>query len=132
MKLRKQKGFSVIEVIVSLGIFSIVSAMMSTGIIKMQRANYDNSIRTGAFSAAQRFLDRCRSLDPAGTGASTITGECSTPTDVTIADRVHTVVPRICENPLLCPSPSVKSLKAEVFFKGIKRYEVETVFARLN
>ena len=125
---KTENGFTIIEVMVSLGLFGIVSAMMVTSMVQMQRLNYDNAVRTGAFSAAQQVLDSYRATDPATLPAS---GNGAVQ-NITIGGRVYNVTPRFCPTAAHCSSANIRGISLIVAHKNVTRYTVETVFSRLQ
>ena len=52
-----EKGFTLMEILVALGLFSIISATMVPAFINHLKFNMSTEIRTGALSAAQIIFD---------------------------------------------------------------------------
>ena len=64
--MRNKRGFTLIEVLVALSLFAIVSAGVTPAIILHTRSNTESVIRAGAIAAAQFGMDNLRRQDPAG------------------------------------------------------------------
>jgi prepilin-type N-terminal cleavage/methylation domain-containing protein len=123
-----EKGFTLIEVLVAITLFSIVSMGLAGGFVMQMKANNDNAIRIQAISAAQQVLDSLRVSDPS---TYPTTGSDS-PRSISIAGRIFSVVVSYCAIPSLCTAVTTRHLRAAVTYKGKKRYEVDTVFSQLK
>jgi prepilin-type N-terminal cleavage/methylation domain-containing protein len=126
--MRREQGFTIVEVMVSLGIFGIVSAMMATSMVQMLRTNYDNEVRSGAYSAAQLVLDDFRSqnislLPTSGNG---------TIQNITISGKTFNVTPTFCITASDCATANIRGIRVSVSHKSQVRYVVDTVYARLQ
>jgi prepilin-type N-terminal cleavage/methylation domain-containing protein len=122
-----QRGFTLIEVLVSLGLFSIITAGVTSTFINHLQYNSVAGYRTGAINAAQQQLDNLRKDDPVTmptTGVTTAT--------TTIGGRAFSVVTRYCSNATYCASASQRHLKVEVSYRGTLLYAVETVYTKLR
>lgn len=123
----KQRGFTMIEVLISLGIFSIITAGVTSVFINHLKYNTVAGQRTGAIDAAQQQLDNLRKDDPVAmptTGSSTST--------ITIGGRAFSVVTRYCTNTTFCASLNQRHIKVEVSYRGTLLYTVETVYTKLR
>lgn len=125
---RNQRGFTIIEVMVALGMFGVVSAMMATTMVQMQRTNYDNEIRSGAYNAAQLVLDDLRLqnialLPTSGSGAVQ---------NVVISGHTFNVTPSYCLTASDCISANIRGIRVVVAYKGVTKYTLNTVYARLQ
>ena len=124
----KEQGFTIIEVMVALGIFGVVSAMMATTMVQLQRTNYENEIRSGSYAAAQLVLDDLRSqnisnLPTSGSGALQ---------NVVISGRTYAVTPSYCVTASECTSVNIRGIRVSVSYKSQLKYLVNTVYARLQ
>jgi prepilin-type N-terminal cleavage/methylation domain-containing protein len=123
-----ERGFTLIEVIVAIGLFGIVAMGLAGGFVSQMKTNNENAIRIQAISAAQQVLDSLRVEDPASfppTGSDA-------PRNITVSGRVFSVVVSYCSISSLCPATTTRHLRASVTYKGKKRYEVDTVFSQLK
>ena len=123
-----QVGFTLLEVLVAMMLFSAVSIGLAKGFILQLKSNSNSEIRSQAIQAAQVVLDRMRTQDPAtfptsGQGASE---------SVAVAGRNYTVSVRYCVKAAFCPTSTTRHLRATVNYRGAKRYEVDTVFTQLR
>lgn len=133
MKLRfnpliSSNGFTLIEVLIAMALFSIVAMGLAGGFILQLRTNNDNAIRIQSISAAQFVLDEMRVRDPASfpsTGSDAAR-------NVIISGRTYQVIVSYCAISTLCPAPTTRHLRATVMYRGKKRYEVDTVFSQLK
>ncbi len=126
--MRQQRGFTLLEVMVSIGIFGIISGMMATSFVTMIRNNYENEVRTGAYQAAQQVLDTLRQADPSSIPTSGNSG----PQNITIGNRTYSATTYYCEVASQCASASIRGLRVAVTFRSKQRYSVGTVFSQLQ
>lgn len=124
----RDQGFTIIEVLVAITLFSIVSMGLAGGFVMQLKTNNDNAIRIQAISAAQQVLDSLRVSDPASFPSA---GD-DTARNISVAGRVFSVVISYCAIPSLCTAATTRHLRASVTYKGKKRYEVDTVFSQLK
>jgi prepilin-type N-terminal cleavage/methylation domain-containing protein len=124
----KQHGFTLIEVLISVALFSIVAMGLAGGFVLQLRTNNDNAIRIQSISAAQYVLDELRVQDPS---AFPLTGS-DTPRNISISGRTFQVTVTYCAISSLCSAVTTRHLRATVMYKGKKRYEVDTVFSQLK
>jgi prepilin-type N-terminal cleavage/methylation domain-containing protein len=123
-----QRGFSLIEVIVSISLFSIIGMGLAKGFIMQMKSNNDSAIRIQAISAAQQVLDRLRTEDP----ASLPSGGSAAAETVSIAGRNYSVVISYCVISAYCTATTTRHIRATVSYRNSKRYEVDTVFSQLR
>jgi prepilin-type N-terminal cleavage/methylation domain-containing protein len=130
----KNRGFTLIEVIFSLGLIAIIALSTFSSYQFFIRSNTENEIRTGAMQAAQQVLDsiRAESINSLP-GSSTATAQETPPRTITIAGRArpYSVAVTYCGIRALCTAPTTRHIKVEVSFDGRKRYETESVFSDL-
>ena len=124
----KQSGFSLIEVMVAMVIFGVVSASMAPVFMNHLKFNTAMEVRSGAYAAAQQVLDDLRSQDPSSMPSS----GSSAATSVPAGDRIYSVVTSYCLQASYCASANIRHLKVEVSYKGNLVYSVETVFTKLH
>ena len=123
----KQRGFTLIEVLVSLGIFSIITAGVTSAFSSHLKYNSVAGYRTGAINAAQQRLDDLRKDDPVAMPTSGVTTATTT-----IGGRAFAVVTRFCTNATYCASANQRHIKVEVSYRGTILYAVETVYTKLR
>jgi prepilin-type N-terminal cleavage/methylation domain-containing protein len=125
--MKSQRAFTLLEVIVSLGIFSIVTVGIYPAVINHLQTNHLSAERTSAIHAAQQVLDNLRLVNP-----GTLPPSGSTQSEQTIGDKTFQVTTTYCEKSAYCVSPNTRHLKVEVFYEGEFRFETETVYTQLK
>jgi len=122
-----QSGFTLIETLVALVIFSLVSAAMMPAFLSQLKFSHSSKIKTGAMSAAQQALDAVRVVNPETlpSGGATVTST------VNAGDYTYSVVLTYCNPTNYCTSRS-RYITAEVSYQGTELYEVSTVYTRLR
>lgn len=124
----QQKGFSLLEVLVSMGIFSIGALALAQAFSTQLNFNTTSERKSGAMIAAQRVLDELRVSDPVSLPSS----GTSSPQTVTVGGRNYSVTVSYCEATPYCTSGNIRVLKAEVEFQNRSVYTVETIYAQLR
>jgi type II secretion system protein I len=125
--MKPQKGFTLLEVLVSLSIFSIVSAGMAKSFAFQLSTNSRNERKSAAILAAQQVLDDLRSRDP-----NTFPTSGSNTQTVSIGERDFSVVTSYCSVSSYCTSTNIRHLKVDVNLLGETQYSVSTVYAQLR
>lgn len=121
-----ERGFSMIEVVMSMGLMSIVLSGMATVYIDQLHHNTHTELRTGAINAAEQRLDDLRQQDPASlpnSGSSTAT--------IDAGKRSYSVVTTYCAPATYCSANS-RYIDIKASYNGQLLYEVETVFTKLR
>ena len=128
MKVDTQKGFTVVEVLVSMAIFGIVMAAMPAVFIAHAKINERMEIKTGALAAGQLVMDAYRAVD-----LTTLptTGEGSEQ-NVTVNDRSFTVTPIFCEKSSYCLSAKSRHIKLLIAYEEEEVAKLETVYTSLR
>jgi prepilin-type N-terminal cleavage/methylation domain-containing protein len=124
----REEAFSLLEVLVAITLFSIVSMGLARGFIMQMRSNTDSEIRAQALSAAQFVLDRLRTVDLASLPSS----GSATPEIIAISGRNYSVIISYCSLSSYCIAATTRHLRASVSYQNEKRYEVDTVFTQLR
>lgn len=122
------RGFTLVEVMVALTIFALVSASMMGAFLQQSRFNTLSEQKTEAIAAAQLVMDEIRVMDPASLPGS---GSWE-PEEIEIGDRVYQVRASFCERAELCLSNSIRHVTVSVEHNGRPMFEVETVYAQLR
>ena len=109
----KQQGFTLLEVLVSLTIFALISSSMVPSYELNLRLNYNSELKSGAFAAAQSILDQYRQMDP-----SVLPLSGSSPaTQITIDGREYTVASTFCIETSFCSS-NTRHIHLDIFYQG--------------
>lgn len=126
--MNSEKGFTLLEVFVALGVFLSVAGAMAPSFVFHLKQNTQNTWRTGAIAAAQGVLDDLRIQDP-----STFPTSGSDPVqEVQIGTRAFQVTTSYCTVSAYCPSTETRHIEVEVEYRGKTLYTVETVFTKLR
>ncbi len=123
----KEKGFTLVEMLLALLIFGIVATSAAPAFISHLRYNTEAERRIGALTAAQRILDDRRVQDPTdlpSSGTVTIT-------NLVGLSNSYSAEITYCEKAQYCSSAS-RHMLLQVFHEGNKIYETETVFTQLK
>ena len=128
VQIRHQSGFTVLESLVALGIFSIAALAMANAFATNMSFNTLSDIRTGAIQAGQQILDDNRFSDPSSLPSS----GASVNENVQIGNRTYNTTTTYCRNMSYCNSTNVRTVFVEVSYKGKEYYEVETAYTQLR
>lgn len=121
-----QQGFTLLEVLVSMLIFLIVSASMATSFVSHLKRNNDTEVRSGAVTVAQLRLDALRLVDP-----PTLPSSGSEVTTEESGGRTFNIETSYCEDPTYCTTNS-RSIIVRVSYAGSQVFQTETVYTRLR
>lgn len=125
--LTRQRGYTIIETLVSLCIFGMVSVGIAGGMTSYMRFNTVNEQKSGAIMAAQVVLDDLRMTDPVTLPS---TGETSE--SVQVGNRSYLVTTSYCSSSEFCTSNNLRHLRLRVTYRDAELYNVETVYAQLR
>ncbi len=120
-------GFTLLEVMVSMLLFLIVSATMASTFVSHLKRNTDTEVRSGAAALAQRRLDELRLVDP-----PTMPASGTTSSNQSAGGRNYVVQTSYCENLSLCSSSNNRHLAIRVLYAGGIVFQTETVYTRLR
>ena len=123
----QSSGFTLLEVLIALTLFALVSAAMAPAFLGHFQRNTGAEIRSGAFAAAQQVLEELRLVDPGslpGTGSSS-------PQNIVAGKKTYQVTTTYCTQSIYC-TPRSRHLFIGVSHHGSQIYSVETVYARLR
>ncbi len=123
---KNEKGFSLVEVLISLGIIMLVSTGIFHSILTNLKHTRDTFYRTQAVQAAQEYLDTLRMQDPVS-----IPSSGTNSTTIAIDGRQYQVEASFCENPSYC-GLNTRHIELEVSYRGQKHFYVETVYTKLK
>lgn len=125
---RTDQGFTLLEVLVSVMIFSVAALGTAQAFSTHLSFNSLSEQRTGAISAAQQVLDKLRTQDP----ADLPNGGASMTEYVVIPPRTYAVKVTFCGDMTYCTAPTVRFLQTVVSLHGRTYYEVDTLFSQLR
>lgn len=128
MRMRSQSGFTLLEVMISLFIFSVVLGGMAPAFVSHMKQNTDSEVRTAAIAASQRVLDGIRLQDIT---ALPMNGAAA-PQTINVDGRNFSVVVRYCLDSSYCTVTSTRHLTVETSYRGVRKFETETVFTQLR
>ena len=123
-----ETGFTLLEVLVSISIFTIAALGMAKAFTDHLSVNTRSERRSEAIAAAQQVLDDLRTQDPATfptTGAAPVV-------NVPFGERTYEVHVFYCTDDTYCSSANVRQLHTEVRLNGTIFYQVDTVYAQLR
>lgn len=123
---RKSNGFSVIEVMCSLGIFGVLSLGLTTSLISNLKTNTRNQVKTEALQIARMTLDNYRVSEVVNLPT---TGDVTS--TQTIGNRTYDITVSFCVNDAYCAS-EMRHLIITVKGSGTTYAEIETVFTQLK
>lgn len=122
-----EKGFTLLEALVSLGILGITLVAMLPAFQSFMDANSLSEERSNALAAAQEVIESLRHKDPASLPSSG-----SSPVQaVTVGQHEYEILTHYCQESTYCDADS-RHIVVEVSFAGKNIYAVETVFTRLH
>lgn len=122
-------GFSLIEVLVSLGIFSVAGVAFASSIMMNQAFNRANMERSEAQRAVEQVIDSLRVEDPTTLPRS----GTDTVRRITIGARTYDVYVTYCSIGNYCTSSNtVRTIHCEAWLNGVERHAADTVFAQLK
>ena len=123
----REQAFTLLEVMVSMVIFLVVSATMANGLISHLKTNTATEVRTGALNAAQLQLDEHRLSDPFAMPTSGFTTAVKT-----VGGRDYSIETYYCQVASFCISPSTRHLRLKVNYANKQVFQTETVYTRLR
>ncbi|MFN8391684.1 MAG: type II secretion system protein [Bdellovibrionota bacterium] len=126
--MRNARGFTLLEVMIALMVFSIVMGGMVPAFVAQLRQNTLGEIRTESIAAGQIILDQLRFLDPTTlprTGSDAAR-------NVVVGTRTYSVVISYCENSSFCSTANNRHLTARVSYNNVQYFETQTVFTQLR
>lgn len=123
-----ESGFSLLEILVSVSIFSIAAIGMLPTFNSFMGRNSHSHVQASALQAAEQVLDSMRILDPATLPASGNNGG----TNITIGNRSFVVTTYFCEQSSLCNSTLTRHLRVQVSYQNEVIFNVQTVFTSLR
>ncbi len=124
----REKGFSMLEVLISMIIFGIVLAGAAPAFIAYLKLNTLSELRSGAAVAGQLKLDELRFEDPTSLPNSGSVG----PETITVGDRTYDVTTSYCDEASYCITNNNRHITIDVEYNGTNQYSIQTVFTKLR
>lgn len=121
-------GFTLIEIMVALVIFSIVMSALPVAFVSYLSFNSKMENKTGALNIAQQVLDEMRVQDLGALPMSGMVG----PETITRNGTDYQISTYYCEHGDYCNSSTSRHIRIEVKQKNKMVYEVQTVFTKLK
>lgn len=120
-------GFSLIEVLISLLIFSVVLAGMGPSFVAHSRYNTQSEIRSEAIAVAEQAIDDLRFSDP-----TQLPSSGSSQQNIAIGSRTYSATTSYCLNAQFCNSTNNRHITVAVSYKNKTLFSTQTVFTQLR
>jgi prepilin-type N-terminal cleavage/methylation domain-containing protein len=125
---KNQTGFSLLEVLISITVFTIAASGMLPAFNAFTGSNSFSHVRVGALQAAEQTLDNLRGTDPttlplSGSSNSQI---------MQIGKYSYSVKTFYCEEASLCIAGSTRHLRVEIKRNNEIVFDIQTVFTSLK
>lgn len=124
--MNNQKGFSILEVMVAVSLFSLCVTSLAASCFRFMGMNTKMEQKIVAQSVAQELLEGYRQGDPAALPSSGTTS-----LDITRGSRTFQTTTQYCANAAYCTS-SARQLTVTVNYKGAQMVSLTTVFTALR
>lgn len=122
------KGYSLLEVLISVALFSLVFAVMSPAFVSQMRGNRTSQLEMEAIQAANTVIDQKRLIDPATMPSSGSDSAITVP----INNHNYAVTVSYCTNSGLCTGNTIRHIQINVALNNENVFTTETVFTQLN
>ncbi len=126
-KIKIENGFSLIEVLISLMIFSVVLAGMGPAFVSHTRYNSQSEIRSEAIAVAEQAVDGLRFTDP-----TQLPSSGSSQQNIVIGNRTYNATTSYCLNSQFCSSANNRHITVAVSYKNKNIFSTQTVFTQLR
>lgn len=123
----QERGFTLLETLVALSLFAIVSVSMLPAFIGHLKINQRSELKTGAIQAAQIVLEELRLENPETLPQLGQIENLSVPS----AERIYAVEVVYCGVTTHCTTRS-RQVDLTVRYQNEVLYEISTVFTRLR
>jgi len=126
---RAQAAFTLVEVMVAMSIFALVTASMMSAFTRQMRWNTESERNMGASAVAQQVLDSLRIVDPTTMPAS----GTAAAQNIVLGDRTYNVYVTYCPTgTTFCTSDNVRHIRVRVDYRLHTLFTTETVYAALR
>lgn len=122
-----ERGFTLLEVLVALMLFSIVMAGMAPAFLSQIQHNHQSEIQTEAMVAAEQVIDAYRFQDPTSLPSSGSPGD----QNIAVNGRTYKVTPTFCLTSSFC-STTMRHISVVVKLNNVQKFQTETVFTQLK
>ena len=124
--MRSQRGFTLVEVLVSLSIIGLLAAFLSPVFVMQSKFNTTSELKSLAVNATDRQIDLMRLTDPA-----TMQSTGTTTSTITVGGKAFSVKVDYCVVSSYCSSVT-RHLKFTTSYRGKTYHATETVFTQLR
>ena len=124
-----QQGFTLVEVLVALGIFAFLISVASSSLRMNMTTNYRGQLRFEAAQAAQTIIDEIRYEDVSELPTSGLEDVREIHIDTTRSYEVHV---EYCSDTTHCTSNDVRQIEVWVKHRGQTIYQTETIFTAME
>lgn len=125
--MKHEQGFTLLEVLIALVLFSLVMAGMAPAFISQIEHNHASEIQTEAMAVAEQVVDTYRFSDPTSLPTSGSPGN----QNIALNGRTYVVTPTFCLRSAYC-STTMRHLTVAVKLNNVQRFSTETVFTQLK
>ncbi len=122
-----ERGTTFVEALFAISILAIAVTTLLGAFVTLVQTTTFTEERSKAIPASQQILESLRLQDP---GSMPMSGSSAVQTVAVGSDEFQVVV-HYCRNSAYCTATS-RHLTVDVYFGGVKVYDVETVFTRLE
>ncbi len=126
--MRTQRGFTLIEVMISLLIFSVVLGGMAPAFVSQLKSNSRSQIRTEAIAVSQQVMDSLRLQNPSTLPVS----GSSSPEIITFGNRSYSAVAFYCEATAYCTTANNRHITVRVSHNNVQVFETQSVYTQLR
>lgn len=120
-----QKGFSLLEVLIALVLFSLIILSVNASQTQYIRSNHEGQVKAEAVYAAQTVIDEIRQKNILSLPTS---GSESPKNIVMNSNRNYQVTVSYCSDSSFCTTEDVRHVAVDVSYNGDTVYRTETVF----
>ena len=120
------KGFTLIEVLMALFIFSIVCASTAPAFINHSKMNSESEVKTISINLAEKILNNLRKED-----VTQFPSSGSKTTNYNVSNKNLNAVIVYCQKSQYCSKAS-RHLIINIFYHNKLSYSVETVYTQLQ
>jgi prepilin-type N-terminal cleavage/methylation domain-containing protein len=122
----ESSGFTLVEVLVAMALFSIVSAIMAPSFLYQLQTNTNAELKNGAIAVTQQILDSVRAKEVSSLPTSGVSTQ-----SISAGERNYSAKTSYCLNPSWCDNSS-RHLSVDIYYRNKKVYGTETVFSQLR
>lgn len=124
----RSRGFSILEVLVSLSLFGIFAGAMLPSFANYMKRIHETAAKTEAIAVAARKFDELREQGPDAMPAQGTFG----PESLSRGRRTFQVYTTYCAIAAFCPSTRTRHIRVDVRYRGRSIYSADSVYTRLR